>query len=121
MTQSKKPADAVATEPFCYWHIKTKENQLGTDCSAHLDEGRCDRCPYKSVEDSQKREFPCVDYEPLKPEKVEKFILLSDLRFAVKCLLGRHWISPAKAVKLEDKLRREERRGQNLVRWEEKA
>lgn len=31
---------------FCYWHIKTRENPEGTDCSAHLHEGRCFECPY---------------------------------------------------------------------------
>jgi len=33
-------------EPFCYWHIETQENPEGTDCSAHLNEGRCYPCPY---------------------------------------------------------------------------
>jgi hypothetical protein len=31
---------------FCDWHIKTKENPDGTDCSAHLHESRCYKCSY---------------------------------------------------------------------------
>jgi len=31
---------------FCDWHIKTKENPDGTDCSAHLHESRRYKCSY---------------------------------------------------------------------------
>lgn len=47
---------------FCEWHIKTQENPEGTDCSAHLADGRIFKCPYNSPEDIQETEFPCVDY-----------------------------------------------------------
>jgi hypothetical protein len=53
---------------FCYWHIATKENLAGTDCSAHLAEGRVFKCPYKSLADAAKQRFPCMDAEPLRPE-----------------------------------------------------
>ena len=33
-------------EPFCKYHIETIENPEGTDCSAHLHEARCFKCPY---------------------------------------------------------------------------
>jgi hypothetical protein len=32
---------------FCQYHLKTKENPHGTDCSAHLAEGQCFECPYE--------------------------------------------------------------------------
>lgn len=51
-------------KPFCEYHIKTVENPNGTDCSAHLVDGRIFECPYTSIEDSQNREFPCADAEP---------------------------------------------------------
>ena len=31
---------------FCYWHIATKENPEGTDCTAHLAEARVFTCIY---------------------------------------------------------------------------
>ncbi len=50
---------------FCYWHIKTRENSQGTDCSAHLHEGRCFKCPYENVDDRLTADYRCSDYRPL--------------------------------------------------------
>jgi hypothetical protein len=47
---------------FCYWHIYTKENPRGTDCSAHMIEARVFECPYKTAEESQREPYPCADY-----------------------------------------------------------
>jgi len=55
----REPAPGV----FCVWHIATKENPLGTDCSAHLHDGRVFKCPYPSPADRLKAESPCSDYE----------------------------------------------------------
>ncbi len=40
---------------FCYWHIATQENPEGTDCSAHLHEGRIFPCIY-SIKDIKLKE-----------------------------------------------------------------
>ena len=54
-----------ASGTFCKWHIATtEENPSGTDCSAHLHDGRVFKCPYPSPADRLKAEFPCSDYEP---------------------------------------------------------
>lgn len=62
-----KPPQEKATEPkpFCIWHIATKENPAGTDCSAHIHEARVGECVYASPEDRAKSAYPCVDYKPL--------------------------------------------------------
>lgn len=55
----REPASGI----FCKWHIATKENPSGTDCSAHLHDGRVFKCPYLSPADRAKAKFPCSDYE----------------------------------------------------------
>jgi hypothetical protein len=45
---------------FCK-HQKISENDIL--CTAHIHEGRCFICPYKSYNDSQNRLYPCVDIE----------------------------------------------------------
>lgn len=52
---------------FCHWHTKTVENQQGTDCAAHLCEGRIFACPYRSVTEAKR----CSDFEPLPPAPPE--------------------------------------------------
>lgn len=52
-------------EKFCYWHIVTEENPEGTDCSANLAEGRCFKCPYKTLEDRNNADYPCSGYKPV--------------------------------------------------------
>lgn len=68
----------VAEIRFCYWHIKTKDNPDGTDCSAHLAEGRCYKCRYtiKNLQHNSKGELyissrenselkgACQDFKP---------------------------------------------------------
>ena len=44
----------------CAWHIKTRENPAGTDCSAHLFEARIFACPYRSADAAGRW---CPDYE----------------------------------------------------------
>lgn len=56
--------------PFCRNHIKTYENPTGTDCAAHLAEGRVFACPYRSPEHAQHGRMlddqrVCPDFEPL--------------------------------------------------------
>jgi len=60
----KSPAQSPI-KPFCRWHIATVENPAGTDCSAHMCEGRVFECPYVSIADSQAQEYPCADAEAL--------------------------------------------------------
>jgi len=50
---------------FCYWHIKTKENPEGTDCSAHLHEARVFECPYNKEEAKLK----CSDFKLTKSKQ----------------------------------------------------
>ncbi len=69
-------------ELFCKWHIETEENPEGTDCSAHLDAGRCFKCTYTrdniqygktfgekpELYISKTKDFiieACLDFEPL--------------------------------------------------------
>lgn len=58
----------MASAVFCHWHVATKENRAGTDCSAHLAEGLTFKCPYKSLADAAKRQYPCMDAEPPRHE-----------------------------------------------------
>ncbi len=52
----------MSKEKFCPEQIKCKEDTEDTwSCTAHLAEGRCMQCPFGSYEDSQDREYPCVD------------------------------------------------------------
>jgi hypothetical protein len=51
-------------EEFCIWHIRTAENPQDTDCSAHLHDGKIFKCPYKSLEERKRAEYPCSDYKP---------------------------------------------------------
>ena len=52
----------MSKEKFCPEQIKCKEDTEDTwSCTAHLAEGRCLQCPFESYEDSQDREYPCVD------------------------------------------------------------
>jgi hypothetical protein len=44
---------------FCYYHGKTKENPEGTDCFAHLQEGRVFKCKHSF--DTAK--IKCVDFK----------------------------------------------------------
>jgi hypothetical protein len=53
-------------ELFCKWHIATKENPFGDDCSANLADGRIFKCPYKTLKDRQNSKYPCSDYEAIK-------------------------------------------------------
>ncbi len=55
----------MADSVFCRWMTKTKENPQGTDCTAHLCEGRIFECPYKNAHHAQTAKFACMDYEPL--------------------------------------------------------
>jgi hypothetical protein len=56
---------------FCKWHMATKENPAGTDCSAHMIENRVFPCPYPNPEAQLKAAFPCSDYEPLGEESTQ--------------------------------------------------
>lgn len=73
-------------QPFCEYHIATRESPNGTDCSVHLSEGRCGPCIYKPG-DIKKDErgiyislhgrvyTQCQDFSPLeviKDELIEK-------------------------------------------------
>ena len=70
---------------FCKYHAQTTENPYGTECTTHLDTGRCFKCPY-TLKDIQYREVfgaepeiyissnkdklmpwkgRCADFEPL--------------------------------------------------------
>jgi hypothetical protein len=60
------PGPGLTMKQFCNWHIKTAENPEGTDCSAHLADGRVFQCPYSSPEDIEKAKYPCSDYKPVK-------------------------------------------------------
>jgi hypothetical protein len=44
--------------------VTTKENPDGTDCIAHLADGRIFKCPYKDPEDRLYRKFRCEEYSP---------------------------------------------------------
>ncbi len=55
----------MADSIFCRWHVETVENRTGTDCSAHLCEGRIFECPFDDAHHAQTAKFPCADYEPL--------------------------------------------------------
>jgi len=49
-------------------HGKTKENTQGTDCFAHLHDGKVFKCPYSTQQEAQHK---CSDYTTpaLKREK----------------------------------------------------
>ncbi|MBI5148777.1 hypothetical protein HZA33_03795 [Candidatus Pacearchaeota archaeon] len=72
---------------FCYWHVKTKENPEGTDCTAHLADARVFECPYnaneiKLSEDGRlyishtkdRYNGACADFEPKNPDVAEGLI-----------------------------------------------
>ena len=50
---------------FCEYHITTKENPKGTDCAAHLGEGRIFVCPFSTPRHAKTAVMPCADFEPL--------------------------------------------------------
>lgn len=50
---------------WCRNHIKTLDDIKNPSCTAHLAEGRCFECPYKSQEDRLKTEYPCSDFKPI--------------------------------------------------------
>ncbi len=62
------PAKSV----FCEYHVATKENPKGTDCAAHLCEGRIFECPFTDPNHAQTAKYPCMDYEP---PKVRQLVL----------------------------------------------
>ena len=53
--------------PWCIFHIKTDENPTGTDCSAHLAEGRMPHsCLFRSFDEAKKGN--CEDAKAMTPE-----------------------------------------------------
>lgn len=52
---------------FCKWHVATKENPAGTDCSAHMHDGRVFKCQFKTPKDRMNSKYPCSDYEESTP------------------------------------------------------
>jgi hypothetical protein len=62
--------DVDVVAPFCANHIATLENHTGTDCSAHLAEGRVFSCPYRSPDHAKHGRMldgqrVCPDYRPM--------------------------------------------------------
>ena len=53
----------TADRVFCVHHIATKENPTGTDCTAHMVEGRVFACPYESIQEARADKCPCEDAE----------------------------------------------------------
>lgn len=49
---------------FCEWQINCTNAE--NVCTAHLAEGRAGECPYENLEQREKAEFPCSDYEKIK-------------------------------------------------------
>jgi hypothetical protein len=43
---------------FCMYHTETKENPLGTDCTAHLYERRVYKCPFTTDNLTYEPPFP---------------------------------------------------------------
>jgi len=50
---------------FCEWQTKCVEDTDDTwTCCAHLHEGRANTCPYDSLAQAKRGQYPCVDGEP---------------------------------------------------------
>lgn len=50
----------IKMEKWCYWQ---EEDNEGVYCSAHLHEDRVFNCPYENLENRNKLERSCSDYE----------------------------------------------------------
>lgn len=120
-----------ARTPFCKWHITTKENPAGTDCSAHLDDGRCFACPYPDAPASQAGKYPCMDYEPIAeetPAEVQRpleasfnTLRTSDLALAIEFLFNQGWLSPLQIRDLRDNFKKEiTEKGIQALAWPKK-
>ena len=80
MEQRKMDPNLVDIVVFCDWHMATKQNPAGTDCTANLAEARVFKCPYHfkdikygkaGLANAEDRLYidRCSDFEPTKEVK----------------------------------------------------
>lgn len=54
---------------WCYWQERTSDFPREWTCTAQLNQGRANKCPYGTAHDSQDRLYKCTDYRPARRSK----------------------------------------------------